>query len=69
LAIVVPFVEDCFAKTTFADSHGGRFLPYAASRIIHHSQGRDRFRGTRRLLGTSPKGSWLLKNGRAEPSQ
>jgi len=41
LAIVVPFVEDCFAKTTFADSHGGRFLPYAASRIIHHSQGRD----------------------------
>jgi len=42
LAIVVPFVEDCFAKTTFADSHGGRFLPYAASRIIHHSQGRDR---------------------------
>jgi len=38
---VVPFVEDCFAKTTFADSHGGRFLPYAASRLIHHSQGRD----------------------------
>jgi len=28
LAIVVPFVEDCAAKTTFARSHGGCPLPY-----------------------------------------
>jgi hypothetical protein len=42
LAIVVPFREDCSAKTTFAKSHDGRPLSYEAGRLIHHSLGHDR---------------------------
>jgi hypothetical protein len=41
LVIVVPFVESCFAKTTFAKSHDGRPLSYEAGWVIHHSLGHD----------------------------